>query len=163
MNVSTNPKDFPVFGELTEDEIKCKVTDFVSILEYFSPEIGVEFKNIEHNEKILNKIVDMVERRRVYFHIYHEGMEMGELNEACLYCFWLLKLNPFYNKNNLEENVNRVFALALFTRVVNYTAQKGKSTPYITTKTVEKMLHGFKFWDLSKEAIMLMAQGLSGQ
>jgi len=118
---STDIKDFPVFGQLSEAEYNSGIVDLLNPIEHFSSEVDIDWKNIQFNKDCVADIVDLVHRRRIYFHIYHD-IEMGELNEACLICFWVLKLSPFYDQANPNRRVNLVFALSLFTRAVAYAA-----------------------------------------
>ena len=85
---------------------------------------------------------------------------MGELNEACLRCFWILKLNPFTYKDNTGDNINFVFAMGIFTRGVTGTAEKTNKKANFTKEIYNNLSHAFKYRDLSKEAIMAIAESL---
>lgn len=58
--------------------------------------------------------------------------------------------------------MNLVYALALFTRVVNYTADKFSVKANFTKRVVDHLIHDFAYRDLSKEAIMAIAESLIG-
>jgi hypothetical protein len=158
--VSTNPKDFPFFGKLDRQTMDARLTDILEPLKYFSVnELCIDWNTIQFSKRRVSTLVDMVQRRRVYFHIYH-GIDMGELNEACLICFWILKLNPFYRVDNPEYNANLTFALALFTRAVTYTANRSGKKANFSRRIVEHLIHDFTYRDLSKEAVMAIAESL---
>jgi hypothetical protein len=85
---------------------------------------------------------------------------MGELNEGSLMCFWILKLNPFHY-NGISNNIlNTKIALCLFMSMLHYHTQKGKIKLNITETIVNDIYYGFRFRDLSKEAIMILAESL---
>jgi len=145
---------------LDESRYVALEEDLLDRLGECSESIGVCYENVRYSKKRLRYIVDMVERRRVYFHVYHNGMEMGELNEGCLLCFWLLKLYPFFDREDSDCNVNLVFALKLFTDAVSYVAAKNGRVANYTEDTIDHLIHAFTFRDLSKEAVMALAVSL---
>jgi hypothetical protein len=158
----TDPKDFPVFGVLDKASYIAKRSDLLRAVLHVSRELGIDRHTVRYSLDRIDNIVDLVQRRRVYFHVFHGGMDMGELNEACLICFWILKLNPFQDATDPNHNVNLIFALALFTRAINYTAEKRGHEPNLTENTVSHLIHAFIYRDLSKEAIMAIAESLIG-
>jgi hypothetical protein len=159
---SADPKDFPVFGNMGEAIRGAKTADLLQPLcSYATRELSFEWVDIKQNEGLIKKIVDMVQRRQVYFHVFHD-MEMGELNEACLFCFWILKLCPFYYVKDPNYNINVTLALAMFTRAITYEAKKRGGKPNFTKGVVEHLVHAFTYRDLSKEAIMAIAKSLAG-
>ena len=159
MKKSTNPNDFNIYGKMTEKEMQTAITDIFTPLRQYAVEAGYSWDDIIINYGDLANIIDLIQRRRIYFHIFHD-IEMGELNEACLLCFWILKFNPFCYAMNPEININFVFALALFTRAVNKTALKRHKKANFTKEVVTHLKHAFKYRDLSKEAIMAIAESL---
>jgi len=156
------PEDFPIFGEWSFDTYYPRRDDFLRLFKDISEELGVDWDSVEVNENSVFDIIDMVQKRRVYFHVYHNGMEMGELNEACLICFWVLKLSPFCCTTDYDYNLNLLYALGLFTRAVNYEAKRKKEEPKMTRDVVLHLKHTFSRRDLSKEAIMAIARCMVG-
>jgi hypothetical protein len=109
-----DPKDFPVFGKWSKEAYIPRRDEFLGLFKHLSAELCLDWDDgIEVNERCVIDIIDMVQRRRVYFHVYHNGMDMGELNEACLICFWLLKLNPFFDNKDSDYNVNFLYSADL--------------------------------------------------
>ncbi|MCL1967626.1 MAG: hypothetical protein FWF67_07055, partial [Fibromonadales bacterium] len=58
-----------------------------------------------HNNAPIKVLIGRVEKRKIYFHIFHR-LKMDELNEAAFYCFWILKLQPFKHRNENYDNHN---------------------------------------------------------
>ncbi|MCL2754951.1 MAG: hypothetical protein FWD35_04455 [Oscillospiraceae bacterium] len=159
---STNPDEYPLFDKMNMSDVDGKKIDLLLPLETFSTALGVNWADVKYSDKRITEIVTLIQKRRVYFRIFHD-VDMGELNEACLFCFWILKLYPFYNSKDPNHDVNLVFALALFTRAVNYVAKARKRTPpNFTQRTIDHLVHAFTYRDLSKEAIMAIAECLIG-
>jgi len=158
---SADPKDFPCYGKMDNDTYNLRKTNLLLPLYNFSASLDIEWDNVEFSQARINQIVDMVQRRAVYFHVFH-GVEIGELNEACLNCFWIMKFSPFRLPENPSHNINVTFALGLFTRAVTYTAKKNGIKPNLTEEVIEHLEHAFSYRDLSKEALMAIAKSLAG-
>jgi hypothetical protein len=160
--ISIDIKDFPVYGTLSPSVYAQKEQDLLNNLRRWYTSDGSDWSNVKYNSEQLRFIIDMVERRRVYFHVFHGGMNMGELNEACLYSFWVLKLYPFFDASNPDIDVNRYFALELFTNAITYTADNRtpKEKANFGLHIMKHLLHAFRFRDLSKEAMMALAESL---
>lgn len=168
---SADPKDFPVFGKMSKKTYEDRKANLLEPLYQFvnTGELVFDWKGIEFDQGRINKILDMVQRREVYFHVYHD-IEMGELNEACLNCFWIMKFCPFRYPQKPSNNINLIFALALFTRAITHNVKKKKERneipadfePNFTPAVMEHLTHAFLYRDLSKEALMAIATSLAG-
>jgi hypothetical protein len=162
LSPSIDPNEFPVFGQLDRAKYIDQRNDFLKHIEDMSKDLGVDWSKVAISEKCVFDIIEMIEKRRVYFHVFHNGMDMGEINEACLKCFWLLKLNPFTNLEDPDYKINLVFAVSLFTRTLEYREKKKGRKLRVTDDFVKHLIHAFAFRDLSKEAIMAIAESLIG-
>jgi hypothetical protein len=89
------------------------------------------------------EIIERIEKRRIYFHIYYEGCKMGELNEGALMCFWILKLNPFYCIDVPNNILNAKIALCLFMNVLHYHTKKENIKLNITENICNDIYYGF--------------------
>jgi hypothetical protein len=160
-NESTNIEDFPFYGNL-DREIGCyKVKAIIKMIEYSCKQFGFEHGEFVYNYKALTDLVDLVERRRLYFWIYHRTI-MGELNEMSLVCFWILKFKPFYRVTRLDVDYSVIFAMYIFTNIVTYVAGRNNYKPHITIDIFERIRHAFMYQDLSKESIMTFAISIAG-
>ena len=159
IRLSTRISDFPAYGKLSKEEHIETQTKLLNLIKKISYDNGFKWEDILINYDAVSEIVDLIDRRRIYFHVYHR-IEMGELNEACLRCFWILKLSPFAYKANPNKNINFIFALSLFTRAVNFTAEKRGVKANFNKDVIIHLEHAFKYRDLSKEAIMAIAESL---
>jgi hypothetical protein len=161
--------DYPKWKPLEKDDLRRERIEFLSLVLWDSEEIGLNPDSIDFDPSRLNKIIDMVQRRKLYFHVFHD-LEMSELNEICLYVFWILKLRPFIYTEKQTTDVNLLIALKLFTHGLHYIAEllRGeniviKDNDYIfTVSSTKHIVHAFKYEDVSKEAIMLLAESMIG-
>ena len=109
---------------------------------------------------IMYEIIERIEKRRIYFHIYYNGCKMGELNEGALMCFWIMKLTPFHFDGISSNILNAKIALCLFMNMLHYQTQKENKILNITENMVNDIYYSFRFRDLTKEAIMILAESL---
>ncbi|GHV25078.1 hypothetical protein AGMMS4952_01950 [Spirochaetia bacterium] len=158
------PGDFPKFEPLDKETLRLAFAKFFTYLGNISGVLGIDLSRLKYNREALYEMIERVEKRRAYFHIYH-NIEMGELNEGALMCFWVLKLHPFVIKDDLTPYIpsyelNARIALCLFLNMVRFYAQnKGKQVLF-TYHMAEHIKYSFMFRDISKEAIMILAEGL---
>jgi hypothetical protein len=158
---SNNPKDFPLYKKLSVAQYINSGIEFLKVVERHAKRRCFAWSDIRFNVNHISLIIDMVQRRRVYFYVFH-AIAMGELNEACLKCFWILKLCPFFDPNNPQRNLNLYFALGIFTDAVRYAAYKKGKTSNLTHDVITHLKHAFMVRDLSKESLMAIAEGLVG-
>jgi len=123
-------------------------------------------------EDAVTKIIEQIRRRKLYFHIYHDINDLNELKETALYCFWILKLQPFYWRKKCEENpnyeLNAKIALHFFTQGLTlYADEKTKKDnknivlrANFTNSIIDNLYYSFRFRDWSKEALMDLAESL---
>jgi hypothetical protein len=108
-------------------------------------------------------IIDLVERRRVYFYVFH-GINMSEWNEIALYCFWVAKLHPFSEVpplNVVGRQVNDVNAWIAMRMLLNAVTKIRESKGRGETKMpVKNLVHAFRYRDISKEAVMAIFEAL---
>ncbi|MDR3002499.1 MAG: hypothetical protein LBU89_14720 [Fibromonadaceae bacterium] len=159
---SCSTKDYPKFGRLPQDTVERKVEKLKGWIWENDSEIPRNRLSVS-NDCILN-IVDLVERRRVYFHVFH-GINMSEWNEAALYCFWIIKLQPFVEipppnaKAKQINKVNSMIAVRLLCRTINSMRRiNGKGR--IGQLNLGNLIHTFRYQDISKEAIMTLFESL---
>jgi hypothetical protein len=151
------PEEFPVFTPISEEMVKSTIEKLKKYLSQFPASHGID--DITANMDIIHEIAERVEKRRVYFHIFYD-VNMNELNEVSLLCFWILKLHPFFSYKIQSDILNAKIALYLFLTAVSYTAREGGKHINTGDRLVENLYYAFRFRDLSKEAIMALAESL---
>jgi len=160
------PEEFPIFAfpvnfsdditnsntpEIWMNKLKGYLYNVISTL-------GIKNRNeLKFNRSVLYEIYTRIEKRRVYFHIYHR-MEMGEINEGALICFWILKLMPFRHEDITNSLLNTKIAYTVFVNLLKYVASKTKRHVNVKAMLMNNLLYAFQYRDLSKEAIMALVE-----
>ena len=121
--------------------------------------------NIENVETRLVSLIDCIERvdkRKYYFMIYHrdanpkKAMRISELKEMGLYCYWILKLRPFWITGGRDTDAN-----CINERFVIYLmkcALKIHSIPIdsLEGKYKKELLYSLRYRDFTKETFLLL-------
>jgi len=156
------PEEFPQFTPPPSSMVEAwlnKLRDY--FLHNVVTALNIQNRSdLKFSRSVLYEIFTRIEKRRVYFHIYHNGMEMGELNEGALLCFWILKLMPFQMKGVSASVLNTKVAYIIFVNLLHYVANGSKPKLHVNIKKklMDDLLYAFQYRDLSKEAIMAIAE-----
>ena len=157
------PKDFPVFSHLEKSTIDQMAAKMIGYLGNLSAILGINTIEITISDAVLIEVIERVEKRRVYFHIFHNGCEMGELNEGALFCFWIVKLHPFYHPKIDSNILNAKIAICLFVNAIYYHSVKIKQERKIPEHFISDLYYSLVYRDISKESLMILADSFAGQ
>ena len=156
--MANKPEEFPKFSQLdlvTIEKLMSKIPMYLKNIHYI---LGIDSTSeILVDQGALYEIITRVEMRRVYFHIYHP-IEMGELNEGALICFWILKLMPFKHDIMSTGVLNVKIAQTLFVKMLIYAATKTNRKVNLNRELLKNTFYALRYRDLSKEAIMALAE-----
>ena len=150
--------EFPIFSPLDKETIMALLSRFNRYMSSFVSKSGIS--DLETQDHILYDIFERIEKRRIYFHIFYNGCQMGELNEGALICFWILKLKPFTSSKISTSILNARIALSIFFNVLFYVAKRKKKKVNSTRQIMNDLLYAFCYRDLSKEALMAIAESI---
>ena len=149
------------YTPLDDDEKRSLLNKLLSFLKNHSTNLKIDWQEIEVNKKAILDVIERVQQRRMYFLKFH-GMEMGEVNEAALHCFWILKLKPFYFKDtNEKRDLNVHMAFLIFFKTLVLISEKKNIKFNLTYHTIEYLYYAFRHHDLSKEALMALTRVLA--
>ncbi len=155
---SYKPNDFPVFVNPPFLVIKKLFDQLKKYLHNYKNVLGIkENSDFSMDRNTMIEILIRIEKRRVYYHIFHNGMDMGERKIGALFCFWIMKLMPFSCKGKSNDFVNSRIALCAFINMLYASAARRKKTVMINAEIMDNLIYSFMYRDLSKEALMLMA------
>jgi len=160
--MANKPEEFPKFTSLDPTTIERLMNKIPQYLHNISTVLKIgNLNDLLVDQEALYEIITRVEMRRVYFHIYHP-IEMGELNEGALICFWILKLMPFKHETISTPLLNAKIAYTLFSNMLFYVAAKTNPKRKVNVKSdlMNNTFYAFRYRDLSKEAIMALAESL---
>jgi len=87
---------------------------------------------------------------------------MGERNEGALIYIWILKLMPFRHNIIPNSELNIKIVYTFFMNMLYYEAANSKVKRKVNVKSdlLTNTLYAFAYRDLSKEAIMALAESL---
>jgi hypothetical protein len=151
------PEDFPVFTPIDRESVESMIKKLNRYLSNFPQSHGLH--DLFANMAIMCEITERIEKRRVYFHIFY-NVNMSELNEVSLLCFWILKLHPFFSNTMQSDILNAKIAIYLFLTALSYMATENGKRINTEKRLLENLYYAFRFRDLSKEAIMAIAESI---
>ena len=158
MTYSNKLEDFPKFAPLDLATVERYMKRFPQYLQNICAVLGIDNLNeILVDQESLYELITRVEMRRIYFHIYHP-IKMGELNEGALICFWILKFMPFKHDKISTSLLNTKIAYTVFCNMLSYVAAKTGKKRNIKSALMDNTIYAFRYRDLSKEAIMALAE-----
>jgi hypothetical protein len=159
---SCSPEDYPKFGKLHNETMMEKAKKLIGWI--WENESSMPRNRLSVSNECMASIIDLVERRRIYFHVFH-GINMSEWNEIALYCFWIAKLHPFLEVPPLNakarqiNEVNAVIAVRTLYNAVNKIRQ-GQGKERLKRMNISNLIHAFRYRDISKEAVMAIFENL---
>jgi hypothetical protein len=156
--VANKPNEFPIFSPLDKETIKVLLSKLNRYISSFVSKSGIS--DLETQKDIVYDIFERIEKRRIYFHIFYNGCQMGELNEGALLCFWILKLTPFTSSKIATSVLNAKIAVSIFFNMLFYVAELKKKRVNSTEQIMNDLFYAFCYRDLSKEAIMAIAESI---
>ena len=156
--MANKPKDFPMFTCLDKTSIDQMAGKIIKYLGNLSSFLGIDTAEIIMHDDVLIEIIERIEKRRIYFHIFYNGCELGELNEGALLCFWIVKLHPFYHPKINSNILNAKIALCLFTNAIYYHSEKTKMIKKIPKHFINDLYYSLLYRDISKESLMILAE-----
>jgi len=157
---------YPKCEKIDETEAQQMCRSFYRFSEIIRVLYMIDPDDIEYSEDTVQKIVDLVYKRKIYFRVFHGVEEINELKEISLYCFWILKLQPFYwakrgrNPDDSNYRLNAKFALGILHRGMRFYAKLTGNKFNWSEKIIKDLGYSFAFRDWSKEAIMDLSQSL---
>jgi hypothetical protein len=159
MTKTNKPEDFPVFGSLDRNVFENMFRKLEEHLRNLSGVLQFDTSEIVISPQVILEVIERIEKRRVYFHVFYDGCKMGELNEGALFCYWILKLHPFSCLRMDSSTLNAKIALCLFVNTIYYYQRAiSKKTAAIPSHYLNDVYYSFRYRDLSKEALMMMIQ-----
>lgn len=150
-----------IYEPLSEPKLKDKTNGLVSQFIKYAYHLGLAPQDISIKRSYLPLILQRVHKRKKYFHYFHAGMKMNEVKRAALVAYWVLKFRPFSYCGDAQNEfpLNEGFAFFYILSVCQKCADiHGVDSRRPSDELVYEMMYAFKYWDLNKEAIILMAE-----
>ena len=168
---TTDKKTGEKIYKYQEPEWKILYEKLASLLDSFGSYVkahnDLSLDDVKIDEPMLAELLVRIDKRKDYFIIFHDDTEMNEIKEAALMAYWLLKFKPFSIKESRSElhikygKINEAFAVFVLYSAIREETENVPNMKFSISKEYnKKIMYGFKYWDISKEALMLIAESL---
>lgn len=148
-----------------EQVIKEKCNSLIEQFGKYACVQGISIKDVYIQRVLLPRIILRVDKRESYFLIYHKQTHINEIKQAALVAYWILKFKPFMVVSDdpvISHQFNRInegfAAFYLFSALKQYAIEKGCTVKKMSNRLTEELMYAFTYWDLSKEALILIAE-----
>lgn len=135
--------------------------------EYITAHDDLTIEEVDVNEELLAELLVRIDKRKDYFMIFHDNTNMNEIKEAALLAYWILKFKPFklkvddIDRRKKYGQINEAFAVyVLYSAVKEETNRVSGMRFCVSSEYNRKIMYAFRFWDLSKESLILVAETL---
>lgn len=116
-------------------------------------------------QSLIPLIILRVNKREGYFVVFHEQTKINEIKQAALVAYWILKFRPFMiitndpDRSHEFRRINEGFAaFYLLSAMKQYAVDQGITVTKLSKRLVDELMYAFTYWDLSKEAGILIAE-----
>ena len=127
----------------------------------------LDISDISCDFRLIGEIIVRVDKRKDYFQIFHDDTDMNEIKQAALIGYWFVKFKPLSIKSNSEvhkskySGINEQFAAFIIFSTLCEVAYRSERKGFkITTRYKNRLLYALKYWDLSKESIILVCESI---
>lgn len=116
------------------------------------------------HKRNLFEVIRRVDKRRVYYKVFHDLTKINEFKYIALLCYWINTLKPFMvvdESSSIYNAPNELFSVYLIISMVRgvygkvYVGQKFK---YPSSRRITDMAYNFKFCDMSREATIAFVE-----
>lgn len=130
----------------------------------FCSVFGYDENKFSIDENLVIKIINRLDQRRLHYKIFHQGLEISELKEIAILCYWFNRLKPItYNNGTCysTEKYNEFFSLYLMVCIIReYNNVRGISSQPLTQEIVEDLMYNFAYREISIDSLTLLIDSL---
>jgi len=158
--MANKPIDFPMFSGVDENtyhEMGEKIIGYLK-REKLSRFLNIDTKEIILSEETLRNVIDYVERRRVFYHIFFSGHRMSELTEGAILCYGIAKLRPFFHICVDKKLLNVKIGLCLLTGAVHYYYEKTKQKYFVSEQILNYIFNTLMSETISEDSLINLVE-----
>lgn len=166
----------PETGEITyqslkEEVIQQKSDELLAQFDKYCEQHHLTASDVCIQKTIIPLIMARVDMREGYFIIYHKKTKINEIKQAALVAYWILKFRPFMiatddpDRSHEFRRINEGFAaFYLLSAITQYAIEQGNASATSAKfadpswRLGDEIMYAFQYWDLSKEAVILIAE-----
>lgn len=105
----------------------------------------------------LYDVVVHVDKRNEHARIFHDVEDSNEFRNIALYCYWIVRLHPFYC--DTISNINESFAVYLFVCLFNSMYDKKQFGKYqINRRYIHELKYTLRYRELNKATLILLME-----
>ena len=159
--------EYTSYTDLTNEDLNEEYSYIIDCWERFisdnSPGLQVN-KDYFIHEKDLFEVIRRLDKRRVYYKVFHDLLEINEFKQVAIQCYWINTLKPFMvvnEKSPIYNSPNELFAIYLIISVIRGVYQDlfpDKEFTYPSSKRIADIAYNFKYCDLSREATITFVE-----
>ncbi|MBR6229473.1 MAG: hypothetical protein IKQ97_07030 [Eubacterium sp.] len=152
---------------LDKDELYSAAGELLESVKIYIGQVSdLEYNELSCNYNALLESIVRIDKRKDYFMIFHNDTEVNENRAIALQAYWILKFKPFSIRSaQLSRKypyVNELIAAFLLLSCVKESSDRSKPVKFnVSTGFVGKLYYAMRYWDLSKEALMLVTEALN--
>ena len=165
--VSERLKKYTVYEELKYNDIsiECEalIKQWNNFIKENSPDM-LENRDYFIHKKNLYEVLRRVDKRRVYYKVFHDLVKINEFKFVALQCYWINTLKPFMVVNdtsNIYNSPNELFSVYLIISMVRSVFEDvypEEKFVYPSPKRISDMVYNFKYCDLSREGTIAFVE-----
>ena len=165
--VSERLKKYTVYEELNYNDIsiECEalIKQWNNFIKENSPDM-LENRDYFIHKKNLYEVLRRVDKRRVYYKVFHDLVKINEFKFVALQCYWINTLKPFMVVNdtsNIYNSPNELFSVYLIISMVRSVFEDvypEEKFVYPSPKRISDMVYNFKYCDLSREGTIAFVE-----
>ena len=172
MSIKEDSKNKLVYEPLTQRELKKQRKELLETFKVFIEDIdSLDEIKVEINQYALGEVLTRTDKRKDYFKVFHETERINGVKEAAFRAYWILKFRPFISVESstsglITENescrlINEGFAMFLLFSAIQRECEKKGIEFRMSDGYISHLKYGFQYWDLNKEALVLIGETLS--
>ena len=141
--------------------------DFLETVKLYTDAISdLGYKELRCDYTALMESIVRVDKRKDYFMIFHNDTNVNENRVSALQAYWIIKFKPFSIHTasiaRKYPHINELIATFLIISSVKETSCREISMEFlISPKYIFKLHYALRYWDLSKESLILVTETLS--
>lgn len=126
-----------------------------------------EGKDYYIHKRNLFEVVRRLDKRRVYYKVFHDLTEINEFKYVALQCYWINTLKPFMVVNeeaSIYNAPNELFSVYLIISMIRGVFEKvfpDEDFAYPSSRRITDIAYNFKYCDLSREATIAFVETLA--
>lgn len=167
MSYEERLKNYNNYIDLSNSEFN---SEYNKILTYWHDFLSINAPDLQENrdyfihQKNLFEIIRRLDKRRVYYKVFHNLTDINEFKYIAILCYWINTLKPFMviNKDSsIYNSPNELFSVHLIITMVRSVFEEvypEKQFKYPSEKRIADMTYNFKFCDLSREATITFVE-----